>query len=260
MLTARGLLLVVTVTVAVYGRVAAQDSGVPIERFPVEKAAEELHRQHLQQAEALSRITRESRVVTKGIFAPSVQDRFEHERFLDQANTGLLRLLPREIYDWRTYHTPRQIELRGGGAYYSFFHRSHEYGYVSDLELDHNRFTVGFAGADYGMLAAVDYVGLDQVDKDDRAFSFIAQYKPAILEENARLEFRKFAQGVTVDGITYKRTLPVRVNTTYLLRSIVYGTSDVFVAFQVSRIDPDGSVIIAWKLLRSFDPPKLQRN
>src|SRR5687768_17440097 len=87
------------------------------------------------------RPTREDRVLKKGLLAPSVQDRADHAAFLKQSDTGLIKLLPREVYDWRTYGTEKHLNLKGGGAYYSFFYLSHEYGYGSDIELDHNKFT-----------------------------------------------------------------------------------------------------------------------
>jgi len=54
--------------------------------------------------------------------------------------------------------------------------------------------------------------------------------------------------------------LPVKVNTTYLLRSINYVASDVLVAFRVVRKDSDGSIIIIWKLLKNYPRPKLARS
>jgi hypothetical protein len=114
-----------------------------------------------------------------------------------------MRLLPREVYDSRTYKTPVKIDIRGGGAYFSFFYQSHEYGYGSDLELSHRKFTVGFAGADYGMLTSLGDVALAEVRKDHTAYKFMASYRPPSQEPQARLEFRKFRSGVTVDGITY---------------------------------------------------------
>jgi hypothetical protein len=50
------------------------------------------------------------------------------------------------------------------------------------------------------------------------------------------------------------------VGATYILRSIDYSESDVLVAFRVVRRDTDGSVIIAWKLLRKYAVPQLARN
>jgi hypothetical protein len=47
-------------------------------------------------------------------------------------------------------------------------------------------------------------------------------------------------------------------STTYALRSLCFGTSDVLVVFRVVRIDVDGSVILAWKLLNKYSLPRLQ--
>lgn len=54
-----------------------------------------------------------------------------------------------------------------------------------------------------------------------------------------------------------RSSLPARVNDTYLLRSISYSESDTLVAFRVVRQDEDGSLIIAWKLLKQYPPPDL---
>jgi len=64
--------------------------------------------------------------------------------------------------------------------------------------------------------------------------------------------------GEMIDGLEYKNRLPVHVGATYLLRSIVYDESDVLVAFRVARREDDGSVIIAWKMLKEFTPRKLE--
>ena len=87
--------------------------------------------------------------------------------------------------------------------------------------------------------------------KDPRA-RFLAEYEPPRSDPKARCERRRFVIGETIDGQVYKNKLPVQVGATYLLRSINYDDSDVLVAFRVARRDDDGSVIIAWKLLREF--------
>ena len=43
-------------------------------------------------------IRREPRVLKEGLLAPSLQDRVEHDEFLKQSKTGLIRLLPREFF------------------------------------------------------------------------------------------------------------------------------------------------------------------
>ena len=166
--------------------------------------------------------------------------------------------MPRGVYDWRTYGTEKHLKLRGGGAYYSFFYLSHEYGYGSDIELDHNKFTVGFAGG-YGMLVRIGDVSLNDVSLESPSIDFIANYRPARTAPDLRCELKRFQGGVEVDGLVYRSSLPVEVNSTYLLRSISYGRSDLLVAYRVTRQDSDGSVILAWKLLNQYSKPGFDR-
>ncbi len=201
---------------------------------------------------------KEDRVVKKGLLAPSVQDRADHAAFLKQSDTGLVKLLPREVYDWRTYGIEKHLKLQGGGAYYSFHYLSHEYSYGSDIELEHNKFTVGFGGG-YGMLVRIGDVSLNDVSLDSASTNFIAKYRPTRTGFDLRCEMKRFQDGVEVDGLLYRSSLPVEVNSTYLLRSISYGRSDLLVAYRVTRQDSDGSVILAWKLLNQYSKPGFEK-
>jgi hypothetical protein len=213
----------------------------------------------------------EPRVVKTGPLAPSVQDREKYAGFLSYPNTGLIRLLSREFNSSKASRTDRP-KVNGGGAYYSFSFRSHEYGWGSDLELSttlnfygstelpsgHN-FSVGFAGLDYGMLTNIGDARLEDITVDDVRVGFMRDYEVPRSETAARCEALRFRHGANVDGQLYKRSMPIQANSTYLLRSIVYGRSDVLVGFRVGQPDDDGSVTIAWKLLKKFEPPKLER-
>ena len=228
---------------------------------PWKKTDEQWHR-------ALGRPAPEGRVLKKGLLAPSDKDRTEHAVFLKQSNTGLIRLLP--------YERANERRIRGGGAYYSFHYISHEYGRGSDIELRRpliitsgsvprrvlernlDSLSVGFAGADYGMLTNLGNVPLSEIDAKDPRAHFLAEYEPPRSDPEARCERRRFVVGETIDGLVYKNALPVQVGATYLLRSINYDESDVLVAFRVARRDDDGSVIIAWKLLREFARRQLE--
>jgi hypothetical protein len=202
-------------------------------------------------------VAREDRVLKNGLLAPSAQDRLTYESFLRERKTGLIRLMPRESYDWETYHAKKRIPIRGGGAYYSFANLTHAYGYGNDLALERNVLSVGFGGADYGMLTNLGDRPLEGITLDNPGLRFIAQYKPPAREQSARFEYRRFQSGVTMDGVLYRSRLPLEIGATYLLRSIVYRESDVLVAFRTVREDADGSVIIAWKLLRKYPVPEL---
>jgi hypothetical protein len=195
------------------------------------------------------------------LLAPSLEDSSAYAAFLSQPDTGLIRLLPRERYDNEAYRKNNQtITLRGGGAYYSFSRLTHEYGYGSDIELDSGYLSVGFAGADYGMLVNLGDLALEQTTLEHPSLRFLSTYEPPTNEPKARLEAQQFGKGFTADQIRYQRRLPVEVKSTYLLRSIEYSTSDVLVALKIVRQDADGSVIILWKLLKKYPVPQLAHN
>ena len=194
----------------------------------------------------------------KTYLSPAEEDRVRYADFLRTPNSGLIRLLPREKVDTEAYKdVKRAIVIRGGGAFYSFTRLTHEYGFGSDLSLDHGQFQVGFAGADYGFLADIGDIPIETVNAEAPAVAVFSAYKSAREEPLARIEYRKLAQGAELDGVLVKSRVPVKANSTYLLRSINYLKSDVLVAFRVVRVDSDGSAIIVWKLLEKYGKPKL---
>ena len=205
---------------------------------------------------------REPRVIKKGFLAPSIDDRIAFSAFLENKNTGLIRLLPRKDYGREAFLADQKLNLRGGGAYYSFARLTHAYGYGSDIALERDRLSVGFAGADYGMLTNIGDTPLEQITLDEVRTQEIAAYRPPLAEPDARAEHRRTGsrEGLTFDGFLYRKRLPVKEHSTYLLRSISYGRSDVLVAFRLVRKDTDGSVIIAWKLLKKYSVPELKRD
>ncbi|HJQ22751.1 MAG TPA: hypothetical protein VKA60_02470 [Blastocatellia bacterium] len=183
--------------------------------------------------------------------APSAEDRAAFAEFLSQPNTGLVRLLPREKYDGK-------LTAHGGGAYYSFSLLKHEYDNGSDIELQQNELSVGFAGANWGYLAKLGDVPLETVGLDHFAVQFLATLEVPSRELGAREQQRLSGSGVTVNAARYARRGPALVNTTYVLRSINYHTSDVLVAFRIVRQDADGSMTLLWKKLKEFPQPALK--
>ena len=100
----------------------------------------------------------ELKVYEETFQAPAASDYKTNAAFLEGPGTGLIRLLPREEFD-----KPERTTVRGGGAYYSFISRTHQYGQGSDLELSNGEFSVGFAGADYGFLGIVEEGDIESV-------------------------------------------------------------------------------------------------
>jgi hypothetical protein len=193
------------------------------------------------------------------LLATSEQDRVTYSDFLQQADTGLVRLLPREIYD-SSAHPESGLTIRGGGSYYSFTRLTHEYGWGTQIGLEQDQLKTSFAGADYGMLTSLGDVPLETVNLEHPAVKELTAYKPPSDEPFARREYTRFAAGESINGAEYKTQLPAVVNRSYVVRGIHYSDSDVLVAFRIVRKDSDGSLIIAWKILRKFPKPELARN
>lgn len=173
-------------------------------------------------------------------------------------NSTSLADVPR--LDAQTPRVRAAVLTRGGGAYYSFVRLTHDYNYGSDIELTKGQFRVGFAGADFGFLTNLGNIPLETLDLNVPAVAQLMTYAPPKRDPEARQEYRRFAQGAEIEGISVKSRMPVKVHSTYLLRSVNYGQSDVLVAFHVVRKDSDGSVVIVWKLLKKYSTPQLARN
>ena len=192
--------------------------------------------------------------------SPADEDRAAYKELLSQPDTGLIRLLPREVYESEVYKkNQKTLTMRGGGAFYSFARLTHEYGLGSDLMLEGGYLSIPAAGAGYGMMIDLGDVSLNEITKDYPAALSLAAYEAVKDEPQARVEQRQVQVGRILDGVTYKNRVTLKLGTTFLLRSIDYDDTDVLVAFRTVRKDTDGSVIIAWKLLKRFPKPALMR-
>lgn len=170
-------------------------------------------------------------------------------------NAQVFRILPRETYDKGLF------KIRGGGAFYSFYRKTHEYGQGSDISLEQGNFGVGFAGADYGFIADLGDIPLSEINKTTKGVAYLSGYIPPTDEADAREENKKgWRPGFEVDGVTYLNRVPAAAGHTYVIRSVNLDRSDVLVAFRVYRKDADRSYIIFWKLLEQFEKPILNRS
>jgi len=188
----------------------------------------------------------------KLFLAPSKEDQEAYAKFLEQPDTGLIRLLPREKYDGK-------LSIRGGGAYYSFTRLTHEYGYGSDIELQQGKFSVGFAGYDFGFLIDLGETPLEEATLEHPGLRFLLNFSPPLTEPEIRAQQRQCGYGLQVGEFSYRSYLAVTVGHIYALRSISYDSSDALVALQVVRQDGDGSVILIWKMLKKFTAPTPER-
>jgi hypothetical protein len=190
---------------------------------------------------------------------PTKEERAAFASFLAQPGTGMTRLLPRETFDDAGPSKRSPLTTRGGGSYYSFTNLTHEYGYGSDINFSRDEFSVGFAGADFGWLVALGDVPLEPLSIEHPALQYLDALVTPSSEPEARVAQRKTSGGVRHGEYAYWSRVPAAVGTTYGIRSINYGGSDVLVAFRVLSKDDDGSVVLLWKNLRTYPVPRLTR-
>jgi hypothetical protein len=218
------------------------------------------------------------------LLAVPQEDQDRLAAFLKQPDTGLIKLLPREKYD-------RVLHVRGGGAYYSFVLRTHEYGHGSDIELQQDRLSCGFAGGDYGYFLALGDVPIERAAAADPAAPEAANgLAPAWVPEAAAARWPEFwgdaplsrevlqerdqrerqdamekmqqalrdnpekaMQQLREKQMLSAERVPATPGNTYLLRSVSPDRSDVLVAIRIERkFVEDGSILVSWKLLKRF--------
>jgi hypothetical protein len=210
--------------------------------------------------------TPEPRVLKKGPLAPVEEDRRAYAGFLKQADTGLVRLLSRPT---PAENSTRRPKIAGGGEHYSFSFLSHDR--TGEIDLVFDVVCRGVVGgppeckyprqlrvSHHGMLTNLGDVALDELTVNDPRTAFLLAYQPPREASKVRCERLEFHKGVTTNGQLYKTGLPIQVNTTYLMRSTDRRQSDVLVAFRVVREDFNASVTLAWKLLKEFNPTKIE--
>jgi hypothetical protein len=202
----------------------------------------------------MAELREQLKATEKQFLEPSEEDKTAHADFLNQTDTGIVRLMPREKYDYK-------LTIRGGASYYSFTQRSPEYGSQSQLYLQQGKFWGGIMGADFAFITSLGNVPIQSVNSEHPAVQFLATYTPPSIEAEAREQHQISLRGLKIGEFTGYKSVEAKVNTTYLLRAVHYSPEgvDVLVSFRAIRQDTDGSVTILWKILKKFQTPELAR-
>lgn len=201
-----------------------------------------------QKIQKIQELNGQIKLLEKDILLPDAKDL----QIAQKENFNVVRILPREKYDHR-------LTIQGGGSYYSFTNKSHDYQKTAQIGLEQNHLKVGFAGADYGFIADLGDTLLADISKEISEVNFLTSYKPPTNELEIRLEQRN-AHDYKIDGINYKRSFPGIVGHAYVLRAISFDEADILVALKIHRKDADGSLIIFWKFIEQFETPRIERD
>jgi hypothetical protein len=206
---------------------------------------------------------------------PSAEERDRFAAFLRLPHSGLVRLLPQS----NCGTDPRVLEVGnacleavppvpGGGSFYSFGSSDHQTARLADVWFKEGMFRVGVAGDALGVLTALGDVPLESVTLQTAQAAYLSQFATPTTVAEAQRQYAQSNIGFSVQGHAYGSAARVHANTTYLLRSILYGSNstlsgrrkpaDVLVAFRVVSRAEDGSVTLLWRELLRRKPPKLK--
>ena len=192
------------------------------------------------------------RAKEQAFIAPDASDYSNYPGYQGQKDRGVVRLLPNETYDGK-------LSINGGGSYFSFTRLTHEYGQGSDIALRNKSLTANdFAGCNFGFFGKLGDISLDLVTEQNSTIQLLMNYNPANHDEpSARKQQDEISNNnLMMNGINFPARIgKFHVGETFGLRSVQFDRTDTLIAIQVVRIDKDGSVILAWKKLMSFQVP-----
>ena len=80
-------------------------------------------------------------------------------------------------------------------------------------------------------------------------------YEPPDEIRAIRVEQERFGIGLAVGNATFSEQVVVSRNSAFLVRSLQMDRSDLLAAIRIDDVLDDGSIIIVWKLLSTFDTP-----
>lgn len=199
------------------------------------------------------------------VLEPAPEDVKTHAEFLRKSGTGIFRLMRVDKQTHRKVVTAENLDIKGdvllvgGGAQYSFTKKNHNADKWSDLAWDEDWFLGGVGGQAIGVLVDLGDVSLESVKLESAGVGYLAKFMPATTESAAEQQFQQLEKGETDDGYKYGLSAPWKLDSTYALRSINYGRSDLLVVFRAIRQDSNGSLIVLWKKLKSYNVTKLKK-
>lgn len=239
-------------------------------------------RQILYAQNALRELYREPTSDELKSVAPNREDLQKYAAFLQQPDTGLIKL----INDAGCSENSKIIvataeclnyKFPGAGSSFSFRTNSYRLPRLADLTFTENSFQATGVHL-HGIFVNIGDVPLEKVSLNTRGLQSLSTFEPATEFRNAAKIDKVLSSGVVIDGFIYRRALYAKENTTFALRSVAYGGKsyravggitynelnfdkrrDVIVIFRVVRTHRDGSVSILWKKLSDEKAAKLKR-
>ena len=168
------------------------------------------------------------------------------------------------------------LTMPGAGAGYSFRMGDYRMHHISDLVLKPGR-VEALGVLNHGIMVDLGDVPIEQVTEKTEGVAYLTKIKPSKDFQQAADLAGKLTKGIMEGGRTYGSILPVRLNSTYVLRSIAYDGEvlrkvgpftfneleldkrrDILIAFRVVRLRDGRDATIVWKELDESKAPKLK--
>lgn len=212
---------------------------------------------------------------------PEVSQNFAE--FLRQRSTGILKLIAdkgcsKDLNVIVSTAHCLKYKMPGAGSSYSFRVENHWLKHLGDLNFDGINLQSSFGILTNGIMVNIGDVSLEKTDLQNEALKTLTEFQPAQEIDKAAGFSTLLEKGIKGGDFIYGSILPVKENSTYLLRSIAYKTEffrtidkieydefafdkrkDILVAFRIVRFIPDESITIVWKVLDRKESPKIKR-
>ena len=207
----------------------------------------------------------------KQLLAPSVEDEQRFAEFLQQPDTGLIKMFPpgrRRVVSIADLASGRRPGFGSYASLYSFSKEKHGnglHGYVdprlgwAELRFLNGRFVTGFNGESLGVLVALGDVPLETVTPETYGVTGLTNILPPTDYFEAATLSRRNRAGFALERFRYGSSLPVTQNMTYVLRSTSNKRADILVGFRVVGLDENGSITLIWRKLKVYPKPGWKR-
>ncbi|NJM53832.1 MAG: hypothetical protein HC846_10855 [Blastocatellia bacterium] len=216
----------------------------------------------------------------KSRIAMHADDRKEFATFLDKENTGFVRLHDTANCEDKNYvldiNNPCPWDILGKATAYSFRKRKYQRIYFSDIRVAKEKIEI--VGLNLlGFLTDLGAVDLEKISLQTNGIKEMWEYEPSNNINEVEKLFNLAKRGFKLNNSFYKTDLPIKLNTTYGLRSIAFEgkiyrkldgirvnllgddkRNDVTVVFRIIRKYEDGSYGILWRELQRKSAPKLK--
>ena len=204
----------------------------------------------------------------KRLLEPSSVDQLKVAAVLQLPETGLIRLYPwskrRLLVSVNDLSDGRTPDFNAHACTFSFSKEKHGSGlngFVdprlgwAELKLGEGKFFTGFTGESLGVIVALGDVPLETLTPESDGVTGLTNIIPPADHLEASALSRRNRAGFEMEKFKYGSALPVIPNTTYVLRSTSNRRADLLVGFRVVREDPEGSVTIVWRKLKTYSKP-----